>query len=419
MGPSTRRRLKVLISAYACEPAKGSEPGVGWNTAVQMAKYHNVTVITRANNRKSIEDYLRTSPIFSLRFAYYDLPAWLAWWKRGTKGVQLYYYLWQVGMFYKVRSLHHSERYDLIHHATFVKYWAPSFLSWLSAPFLWGPVGGGESSPEALWSQFSIRARVYERARVIARRVAEWDPFVRITARKSVLALATTAETAKRITDLGARQVRVFSQCGLSAFELHHLSSFTVPEAGTIRFISIGRLLHWKGFHLGLQAFAKADIRNAEYWIIGQGPEKASLQRLALSLGIERHVRFLGSLPRMEAWEKLRESHVLIHPSLHDSGGLVCLEAMAAGRPVVCLATGGPATCVNDSNGFQIPITEPEPITDRMAQIMELLATNGVLRQRLGECARESVASQYSWEYRGRQLNAFYVEASRRMMASK
>ncbi len=49
------KKLKVLISAYACEPNKGSEPEVGWQWALQMAKYHEVTVLTRTNNRAGIE----------------------------------------------------------------------------------------------------------------------------------------------------------------------------------------------------------------------------------------------------------------------------------------------------------------------------------------------------------------------------
>ena len=45
------KRLKIFISAYACEPEKGSEPGIGWNVVNELAKYHEVHVLTRANNQ--------------------------------------------------------------------------------------------------------------------------------------------------------------------------------------------------------------------------------------------------------------------------------------------------------------------------------------------------------------------------------
>ena len=54
--------MNVLLSAYACEPGKGSEPEVGWQWALQMARFHNVTVLTRTNNRAAIEAALREIP---------------------------------------------------------------------------------------------------------------------------------------------------------------------------------------------------------------------------------------------------------------------------------------------------------------------------------------------------------------------
>ena len=71
------------------------------------------------------------------------------------------------------------------------------------------------------------------------------------------------------------------------------------------------------------------------------GRSAARSKTLAAELGIERQVKFWGALERQAALAKFGECHVLVHPSLHDSGGWVCVEAMAAGRPVVCLDLGG------------------------------------------------------------------------------
>ncbi len=87
---------KVLLSAYACEPGRGSEPEVGWRWAVELAGLgYQVWVLTRANNRAAIERGLASrAPIPSLHFVYYDLPGWARWWKKGGRGVRLYYVLW-------------------------------------------------------------------------------------------------------------------------------------------------------------------------------------------------------------------------------------------------------------------------------------------------------------------------------------
>ncbi|MGB8801257.1 MAG: hypothetical protein WCC97_11250, partial [Candidatus Acidiferrales bacterium] len=64
------RPLKILLSAYACEPDKGSEPGVGWNHVKQAARFHDVWVLTRSNNRASIERALATEPMPNVHWIY-------------------------------------------------------------------------------------------------------------------------------------------------------------------------------------------------------------------------------------------------------------------------------------------------------------------------------------------------------------
>src|SRR5437660_12518213 len=91
------KKLKVLISAYACEPNKGSEPEVGWQWALQMARFHDVTVLTRANNQPTIEPELARlegkQPL--PRFVYHDRGPSLLEFKRLFKAVTIYYLLWQ------------------------------------------------------------------------------------------------------------------------------------------------------------------------------------------------------------------------------------------------------------------------------------------------------------------------------------
>src|SRR6267154_498200 len=90
------RRLQVLLSAYSCEPGKGSEPEVGWQWARQMARWHDVTVLTRANNEASIREGLaREGEMPGLRFVYHDLAAPLLRLKKQFGWRDAYYRLWQ------------------------------------------------------------------------------------------------------------------------------------------------------------------------------------------------------------------------------------------------------------------------------------------------------------------------------------
>ncbi|MEM1944271.1 MAG: glycosyltransferase family 1 protein, partial [Nitrososphaerota archaeon] len=251
------KRLKVLISAYACEPEKGSEPEVGWNWVKHIAQFADVWVITRTNNRKSIEKVLARESMSNVHWIYFDLPRWLCFWKKGQRGVHLYYYLWQVGICFLVRRLHQKVGFDLIHHVTFGNYWLPSFLPLLSVPFIWGPVGGGESAPKAFYAVYSTNAKFRELLRDLARFISDYNPIHRFIAKKVSVALATTEQTADRIKKrLGIKRVYVMPQFAMSREKLIYLeeiSSSTVSEkTGSVIFISVGRNLGYKGFHLGL-----------------------------------------------------------------------------------------------------------------------------------------------------------------------
>lgn len=406
------RRLKVLLSAYACEPGKGSEPGVGWNMAVHLARHHEVWVLTRANNRPAIEAGLAKNPVPGLHFVYHDLPPWARFWKRGQKGVQVYYYLWQLTAIPLVRRLHQEVGFDVVHHVTFVKYWAPSALAFLKGvPFVWGPVGGGESAPLPFWPTLGFRGILYEAARTLARALGELDPLVRLTARRAALALATTPETANRLRKLGAKRVEVLSQVALSEEEIDCLGKLPPPEPKPVRFLSVGRLLAWKGFHLGLMAFAQSGLEEAEYWIVGDGPERKRLEALARRLGVADRVRFWGALPRAEVLRLLGQVHALVHPSLHDSGGWVSLEAMAAGRPVICLDLGGPATQVTQETGFKVPARTPEKAVRDLAQAIRWWGENPNLSKEMGEAGRKYVTIRFVWVRRSLDIMRLYTGA--------
>lgn len=396
------------MSAYACIPGRGSEPGVGWNMALEMAKRHQVWVITRTNNRPAIESELSRNPIAHLHFVYHDLPKWTLWFKRGQSGTHLYYYFWQIGAYLLAKKLHQQVLFDLGHHVTFVKYWAPSLLALLPFPYVWGPVGGGESAPKSFWKGFGIKGVAFEGLREVAQRLAELDPWVRLTARRASITLVTTEETAQRVRALGAKKVQLLSQVALPDHELHLLASLPSPAAKPFRFVSMGNLLHLKGTYLGLEAFAKSGLGDAEFWVIGDGPERGRLEQLAQDLGIAERVKFWGQLPRPEALRKLAQCHVLVHPTLHDSGGFVCIEAMAAGKPVVCLNLGGPAVQVIEGTGYKVTASSPAASVEELSVAMGKLARQPQWYQQLSQNAREYAAKACSWANRARTIEQCY-----------
>lgn len=135
---------KILVSAYGCEPLKGSEAGVGWNWVLQMAKRNMLHVITRANNQESIEAYLPDELKSNITFHYYDAPTFIRNMKKKAKGLYFYYLCWQIGIIPLVRRIIRDEKVDFTMHLTFGSMWMPTFLPFFHTPFIWGPVGGGD-----------------------------------------------------------------------------------------------------------------------------------------------------------------------------------------------------------------------------------------------------------------------------------
>lgn len=402
----SQKRLSVLVSAYACGPGRGSEPGVGWNVVRELSRYHEVYVLTRNNNRAAIEQELSDHPNPHLHFIYFDPPVWAAW----LPPAQIpHYYLWQIEAYFVARRLLKSHRFDVVHHVTYVRYSTPSFLSLLPIPFIWGPVGGGEHAPPAFSQSFGLRGKAYELLRSLSHGLGEWDPFTQITARRSVLAWATTKDTAMRLDKIGANHVEVASAIGLAEEEIAQLSQYPYPQSSPTRLITIARLLHWKGVHLGIRAVAQiAQNTPCEYWILGQGPERQALEALVDELGMTDCVKFWGERSRDETLKQLSECHILLHPSLHDSGGFVCLEAMAAGRPVVCLDLGGSAVQVTDETGILVPAKNPQQAIDDLTQALAQLINDDDLRHRMGQAGQARVREHFSWKAKGAQLAQLY-----------
>jgi len=402
------------MSAYSCRPDWGSEPGVGWRLATEMAKRHQVWVLVDQSNQPFIMRHLAGRISENPRFLYHDVPLWRTWLKKNHLGIQLHYYLWQRTMVRTAARLQAEIGFDVVHHTSWGRCWMPSGLAELDAPFVWGPVGAAESTPAGFLSGLSFRARASDQLRNAARRIARLDPALRRTASRARVTLVTTEATREQVRALGAGRIEQMGAIGFSENELRHFRGLPPPDTSMFRAICIGRLLHWKGFHLAIQAFGRFHRRcpASELWIVNDGPEERRLKELARSVGAADAVRFWGKLPSLEdVHQKLARCQVLIHPALHEAFGNVCTEAMASGRPVICLDVGGPAAQVTTNSGFRVSSATQEAAIQGIADALERLYKDPTLGVRLGQGARERVATEFSSDALIARLEAFYEEA--------
>jgi glycosyltransferase involved in cell wall biosynthesis len=410
--------MRVLISAYACEPDSGSEPGVGWNWAVQAALHgHDVHVITRANNRASIEGTLREHPIVGLTFHYYDLPTPVPGWKRrsGNLGLLAYYYLWQFGAWRVASRLHKRLRFDLSHHVTFVNDWMPSGVGWIGVPFIWGPVGGSTNVlPHGLREFIPPSSRRYERTRrMLQRSLRGADPFVALTRRRARLILTFTREALQGIPLAHRWKARAIVHIGVSPSE----PPSTTVEPGTNPILTIAsgsRLVHWKGFDLLVEAFAR-HVRGtdglAKLLITGDGPFRKQLEDLIARLDISDSVRLLGHLPsRADVYRVVGSADLYALPTLRDGPPVAILEAMAAGRPILCLDRAATAEMVPIKAAFKIPVISRAQVVDDIARSLGWADTHRAELVLMGREARKYALEHHDWRRIGRKIDAMYRE---------
>jgi glycosyltransferase involved in cell wall biosynthesis len=331
--------MRILAFAYACDPGKGSEPGAGWAWARMLAQLGETWVVTRANNREPIEAAIGTIPERDrLHFVYVDLPSWARVWKRGQRGIRLYYLLWQAAALRTARTLERECGFDLVWHVTLANAWLGSTAALVGPAFVYGPVGGGVSPPWRLLSVLGLRGAVYELTRASARLAGRYlNPLARVAWRRAQLILVQNPETRRWLPPAIRGKTHVFPHAVVDEALFAVRSRRESPNTA----LFAGRLLPWKGAALAIRAVAQAP--GWRLVICGQGPDGRRLRRLAARLGVEGRVEFRGLQPRAELARLMtHEADILLFPSLHDDAPLTVAEALASGLPIVCLERGGP-----------------------------------------------------------------------------
>lgn len=175
---------------------------------------------------------------------------------------------------------------------------------------------------------------------------------------------------------------------------------FRPPEREAERkiILFVGRLVYRKGPHILIRAFARAarEDREAELHIVGKGMMEPLLRVLASRLGVQDRVVFHGAVPERLKPELYRRSTIVAVPSiLNESFGIVALEGMASGRPVVATRHGGLAEIIE--HGRTGLLVKPGS-SEELASSLLLLLQDSQLRKRLGENGRRVAVERYSWD---------------------
>ena len=353
MKPSGVRPIRrLLLSAYACDPNSGSEPGAGWAfLKASLRSCDNVTVLTRTKNRGPIIRGLSAHERNRVHILVHDLPAPLRWLKHRLRGgTQLYYLCWQLSAVSKLRRIHREDPFDLAHHVTFAADWQPCALAYQeNLPFIWGPVGGSQYAPGPLRRYLGWRGRLTHGVRRLVTKCGHLF-FGKPTGRACSQALAMNTDVAAVFSSICPTEV--FPNPVVQSHLRHRIDPLNTQILG------VGSLLPLKGWALALAALRHLPEK-FHLLLAGDGPDKRRLQRHAQYLGVSDRITFLGSIPRTEVFQLMVKSRCLLHPTFHDSSSWVAAEAVAFGLPVVALDLPGPREVLKNSENLLVDWRAP------------------------------------------------------------
>lgn len=403
--------LRILLSAYACEPNRGSEAEIGWSLAHELAKTHKVWVITRANSAAVHQEaFWRHGRPENLTIVYFDTPAWMRWFKRGKRNFLLYYYLWQVLSARTARRIVAAERIDVVHHVTGGMDWMPSGLAFTRRPFVWGPIGS-ERTHLALYPLLTWRERLHDRIRRCALWcLRSWDPMVRYTSHRASIILSHTKDN---LAVTSQKRVRPWVQTGIREVPELAKPKRDMGRRGPMKLVYAGELVAWKGARFAVSAFlrAAAHRNDMRLIVVGEGPLAQELKNMSSASGVANSVNFTGKLPLSRLVQVLAEGDAFIYPSYHHGLATVVLQAMLTGLPVICIEGDATGRTVGSECGITVPLVKPDSIVDGLASAISLLADDEVLRLQLATQAQRVARTRYSYQAIAEGYAEVYREA--------
>ncbi len=320
-------RPRVLIFAYACEPGRGSEPGVGWSLVQSVARFADPVVLVGPEHIDAIRSWEAANPTPRLQFELVAEPAWARWLphepteksRSHLVGYFVTYLGWQRKAVRLARRLHAERPFDVSHHATYSVYWLPAPGRRLPIPLVWGPVGGAVTTPLPMWRALGAKGIVSELFDLVAVRLFSLARSTRRTwnsARRRILHNAETPGRPGRSRD---------SDVLLNHVMFTEVAREPKPRERFMLFLS--SFEPRKGVRFALLGLAEADS-DVRMVIVGDGPERSAVEALIKERGLADRVELRGWLPYPEAMDLLDRAGAVVFAGVREEGGTALAEAM-------------------------------------------------------------------------------------------
>ena len=406
----SKDKLNVLISAYACSPDLGSEAGVGWGFVSELAKFHNIYVITQFEKfQPAIDTAIKKAPhLASIKFFGINRSRNMILERIWPPSYYWSYRAWQKDAYKLALALSKDIKFDVIHQLNMVGFREPGYLWKIGIPFVWGPIGGMGYFPwrflHLVGAYGALYYTGYNLFNALQMRFLRRPKLAAISAGRGLI--AATPENQAGAKRYWNRPSTLICEVGLPPAPLQRPMHRHAGEP--MRLVWTGQHTPGKALNLALTALARVPEGSPwELHVLGKGPRTSIWKGMAQHFGLTERCNFHGWLPRDEALKIMANCHVMLITSLRDLTSTVTIEALAMGLPIICLDHCGFSSVVDDTCGIKVPVSTPEEAVDSLAAGIFQLIDNESMRFDLAQGAVVR-AKEFSWGEKTQTLSRIY-----------
>lgn len=341
-------KKKIFVSAFACDPTIGSEPGVGWHWALELSKYYEIWVLTVEEDHGSIsskiEKYFREHPNENrgIHFLYYDLPKPIRFLKKNIMGMRFYYILWQFAVNGIIKRIMEENNIEIFHLLTYGNMIWPISNYGQGKRFIWGPTGGMDVIEREYSKYYSPKSKSFEAIRRFIVGFQKMTPGFHRKCKNADLILCKAQSTIDGIPQQYRNKAILFTDVAMSQFR-EKKTALKKNKSADLLFLSAGHMDAWRGFDMLIEAFSElhAKHESVKLVILGKGTEKDYLDKLTKKLGAESYIMLPGEVSMDEYTELMIDCDVVVNSCLKEGGVTNAFDCMSWGKPLICVDTGG------------------------------------------------------------------------------
>jgi glycosyltransferase involved in cell wall biosynthesis len=413
-GSNLQLSMRILLSAYACRPNAGSEPGFGWNWATHLAaRGIEVHTLVAKRNQSAVEAGLELNPSPTLHFHYVAVP-----WERAKRYEPLHYALWQRAALKAARELSAKFDFQLAHHVTYGSVHVPSELWRLGIPVVFGPIGGGQTAPASMLRYFGAD-RLKEQARSLLTRALPLLPVHARRLRRMSVIWAANRDTLNLVRAIGCSNAKLMCDTAIPADYFSPGPRIFNNNNDALRLLWVGRMLTRKALPLALDALQAARA-SATLTIAGDGLDSGTVHRMIAERNLQSRVFWKGSrLTFAELRSAYAEHDALLFTSLRDSFGSQLLEAMAMGLSIITLDLHGAHDFVPRAASLKVRVGRPAETVRALADAINHYAfMPAMMRDEMSKQAW-MFAKTLSWPQRAEYAEQLYEKLLSRVSPAR